>query len=250
MKNHLKEHYETLGLNPNSDYSKDEIKGAYRKCAMKTHPDKNPGDPLAEELFKRINRAYEALTREEPEFDFPAARPSATQAWDGSTGLVRQKTLEEITMELKNKIEQRMHTIMQVKLELNDQARKLETLLQNIVTASKSLALSDSIRRQYNALLRIKNARPRMIELIDQKLKALKNGELYATLSDEGDISLKGTAMNFFYASKDLKNFIFEIEKVIPGAAGGLQRLIHDTRSELERLEREKPKLLQEPGYG
>lgn len=51
--------YELLGVA--RDASQDEIKKAYRKMAVKYHPDKNPGDAAAEEQFKKISQAYEAL---------------------------------------------------------------------------------------------------------------------------------------------------------------------------------------------
>ena len=52
--------YDVLGLN--RDASDDEIKKAYRKLAMKHHPDRNPDNPKAEDHFKEAKEAYEILS--------------------------------------------------------------------------------------------------------------------------------------------------------------------------------------------
>src|SRR6201993_2075790 len=52
-------YYETLEVDRNADESK--LKAAFRKLAMKWHPDKNPGDASSEMRFKEINEAYEIL---------------------------------------------------------------------------------------------------------------------------------------------------------------------------------------------
>ncbi len=55
-----KDYYEVLGIN--RDASDEEIKKAYRKLAMKHHPDRNPDNPKAEEHFKEAKEAYETLS--------------------------------------------------------------------------------------------------------------------------------------------------------------------------------------------
>ena len=54
-----RDYYEVLGVDKSA--SADDIKKAFRKLALKYHPDKNPGDKSAEEKFKEVAEAYNVL---------------------------------------------------------------------------------------------------------------------------------------------------------------------------------------------
>ena len=58
-----RDYYEVLGVERNANA--DEIKKAYRKAAIKYHPDKNPGDKEAEEKFKEAAEAYDVLSNQD-----------------------------------------------------------------------------------------------------------------------------------------------------------------------------------------
>lgn len=58
----MKDYYSILGIS--REATPEEIKKAYRKKALESHPDRNPGDPKAEQQFKLISEAYEALSDE------------------------------------------------------------------------------------------------------------------------------------------------------------------------------------------
>lgn len=67
-----KDFYKILGVDRSAD--KQELKKAYRKLAVKYHPDKNPGNIEAEEKFKTISEAYDVLSddRKRAEYDNPS----------------------------------------------------------------------------------------------------------------------------------------------------------------------------------
>ena len=55
-----RDYYEVLGVG--REAGEQDVKGAYRKLALKYHPDRNPGDPEAEEKFKEASEAYSVLS--------------------------------------------------------------------------------------------------------------------------------------------------------------------------------------------
>ena len=59
METQKRDYYEVLGVGRNA--TAEEVKRAYRKLAVKFHPDKNPDDPNAEEKFKELGEAYDVL---------------------------------------------------------------------------------------------------------------------------------------------------------------------------------------------
>ncbi|MGD9786637.1 MAG: molecular chaperone DnaJ [Sulfuricellaceae bacterium] len=84
-----RDYYEVLGVS--RDASEEDIKKAYRRLAMKHHPDRNPGDKAAEEKFKEAKEAYEILSdaskrRAYDQFGHAGVDPSAGGGGFGGGG--------------------------------------------------------------------------------------------------------------------------------------------------------------------
>jgi len=84
-----RDYYEVLGVNRDAD--EEAVKKAYRKLAMKWHPDRNPDHPKAEEHFKEAKEAYEVLSDEQKRaaydrFGHAGVDPQAGMAGAGGAG--------------------------------------------------------------------------------------------------------------------------------------------------------------------
>ena len=89
MAENKRDYYEVLGVQKSA--STDEIKKAYRKAAMKYHPDRNPGDKEAEAKFKEVGEAYEVLSDDSKrqrydQFGFAGVDPSYGGGGNGPYG--------------------------------------------------------------------------------------------------------------------------------------------------------------------
>ena len=89
MAEEKRDYYQVLGVDKNA--SAEEIKKAYRKNAMKYHPDRNPGDKQAEEKFKEIGEAYAVLSDSDKrarydQFGFAGVDPNYGGGTGGGSG--------------------------------------------------------------------------------------------------------------------------------------------------------------------
>ena len=78
------DYYNTLGISKNA--SQEEIKSAYRKLAMKYHPDKNPGDASSEAKFKEASEAYQVLSNSQKKSNYDQFGHAAFENGGGAAG--------------------------------------------------------------------------------------------------------------------------------------------------------------------
>ena len=76
--------YDILGVSKNA--SPEELKSAYRKLAVKHHPDKNPGDKVSEDKFKEAGEAYSVLSDEEKKQSYDSFGHAAFEGGGGRQG--------------------------------------------------------------------------------------------------------------------------------------------------------------------
>jgi len=89
-----RDYYKILGLNRNA--SDEEIKKAFRRLALKYHPDRCPGDPESEERFKEVNEAYAVLADRDKRREYDHFGPNRFGRRYGGDDLFRAFDFEAI----------------------------------------------------------------------------------------------------------------------------------------------------------
>ncbi|MFQ5883196.1 MAG: DnaJ domain-containing protein [Candidatus Methylomirabilales bacterium] len=89
-----KDYYRVLGVSPEA--SPEEIKRAYRRLALASHPDRNPGDRTAEERFKKISEAYGVLVDPEKRRQYDTFRQAGFPPGDAGFGYRQEDIFRDV----------------------------------------------------------------------------------------------------------------------------------------------------------
>jgi len=122
-------YYDILGVEPNS--SDDEIKSAFRKLALKYHPDHNPGDMNAERKFKEVVNAYEVVRNSEKRENYNSKLKRNKLRTDDKTDLSDndKQWYENLSPEVRDILQQVRHQVdeylRQIGLYLRPSSEKL-----------------------------------------------------------------------------------------------------------------------------
>jgi len=94
-----KDYYLILGIS--RDAKKQEIKKAYRKLALKVHPDRNAGNPIYEEIFKDVKEAYETLIDKRKRANYDSSLFHGNQKYQKYNNIPPQDVVKKIIVEIK-----------------------------------------------------------------------------------------------------------------------------------------------------
>ncbi|XP_010548039.1 PREDICTED: chaperone protein dnaJ 39 [Tarenaya hassleriana] len=180
--------YEVLGISSNS--TDQEIKSAYRKMALRYHPDKNPNDPVAADMFKEITFAYDILS------DAEKRRQYATDGFEAVGSENEELEVDISSLGAVNTIFAALFSKLGVPIRTTVSANVLEEALNGVVTTLPLMVgqvVSRKVEKQcahfYSVKLTEEDAQAGLICRVQSSSKS-KFKLLYFDRSENGGLSL------------------------------------------------------------
>jgi curved DNA-binding protein CbpA len=211
----LKDYYYILGIKQGA--SSQEIKSAYRKLAVKFHPDKNDGDKFFEERFKDIQEAYSILSHERKRRQYDSQlRGDKTEGFDDSILRKYEEELEKKEEEIKRRYqtpEQRAKEELGKRKKQEEQKRRVEEERRR-AERQKIVDEIESIKKG----IRQKESR---IDTLHQEVESLNNGIMtdrkrlkYLREKLSNDFKASSNAQGGYPNFIDSPELIAQLEKV------------------------------------